>query len=490
MTVARMRLCLWVCLCLTGGVGTGCGKSDAPPTADGAAADDAAPRGLPTVAIGAPKKAPARAVAEDDDDEDDDADDEKDDADDSQPVVAPKKGTAEWLVHEATRLRLEPPPKTEDVEVLKKHRQERNERIVQLSQKAIEQIQNDKDKERLFNAAVHNLLQARLQRALTGHAESIDLLYQDAAALYKRDPKSQAAAEGTFTLVNLAYGLAQSSTVDKARWIKEFAVQAQHFAEDFRKDESRSLPLLFSAGRSCELAGMTAEALDCYTLIQKGYPKSAFAPRAAPIVKRLKLPGNPAQLSGPTIDGDQVAVDDLLGKAVLVVFWSAEVKPCLEQLPKILAVTRKQSKRGLYVIGVNLDLDAEAVQQFVVKNKIPWPQIFHPETENRGWNNPIVLHYGILDIPALWLIDQSGNVVSTSVKVADLGAEIDKLLGNDADAGADQAGSAKAAGAQSAGVKPAGVKPASTRPADDRARDTILERPHSRASKKSGPASR
>ncbi len=478
MSVARLRPCLWVCLCLMAGALSGCGQADGPAADDGAAATAAEDRGLPTVAIAAPKKKPAPAPAAKDDDDDDadaDPDDDKDDADDKQPVVPPKKGTPEWLVHEATRLRLEPPPKTEDVEVLKKHRQERNEKVIQLSQKAIEQIHNDKDKERLFNAAVHNLLQARLQLALTGEAESIDLLYQDALALFKRDPKSQAAAEGTYTLVNLAYGLAQSSTDDKPRWIREFAVQAQHFAEDFRNDERRSLPLLFSAGRSCELAGMTAEALECYLLIVKGYPESPFAPRATPILRRLKLPGHPAQLAGPTLDGDQVSVDDLLGKVVLVVFWSAEVKPFLEQLPTILSVTRKLSKRGLYVVGVNLDLDAAAVQEFVVQKRIPWPQIFYSATEKRGWNNPLVQRYGIMDIPALWLIDQSGNVVSTSLKADDLAAEIGKLLDNEVAPGA-------------AGTSP--PKGADAGPAEGGARDTILERPHSRSSKKAGPTRR
>ena len=474
MSVARLRPCLWVFCCLMAGAQTGCGQSSTPLGADGDAATAAEPRGLPTVAIAAPKKPAATPAAKDDDDDDADADadDDKDDADETQPVEAPKKGTPEWLVHEATRLRLEPPPKTDDVEILKKHRQERNEKVIQLSQKAIEQIHNDKEKERLFNAAVHNLLQARLQLALTGESDYTEMLYQDALALFKRDPKSRAAAEGTYTLVNLAYGMAQSATADKLRWIKEFAVQAQHFAEDFRNEERRSLPLLFSAGRSCELAGMTADALDCYLLIVKGYPDSPFAPRTTPILKRLKLPGHPAQLAGPTLDGDHVAVDDLLGKVVLVVFWSAEVKPFLEQLPVILAVTRKLSKRGLYVVGVNLDLDGAAVQEFVVQKKIPWPQIFYPDTERRGWNNPLVQRYGIMDIPALWLIDQSGIIVSTSLKADDLAAEIGKLLENDGAPASSGSGPTKAANAK---------------PADESARDTILERPHSRSTKKVGP---
>lgn len=468
MSVPRLPPVLFVILCLVAGLSEGCGTGETPSGTGGETSSSPKSKGLPKLAIAAP---PARPAIDDDADDDDpaDPDDDKDDMDDKEDeVVAPKEGTPEWLVHEATKLLLKPPPKTQDVEVLKKHRRERNEKIISLSQKAIELTHSDKSKERLFNVAVHNLMETRLQNALTGDRESIDTLYEDVSALSKRDPESQAAAEGAHTLVNLAYNMAKNSASDDLHWFKEFAIQAQHFAEDFRNDEKRSIPLLFTAGRSCEIAGLTKESLECYTLIQKGFPKNPFAVRVGPIVRRLNLPGSPPQLAGPTIDGDQVALDDLLGKVVLVVFWSSEVKPFVDQLPRLLAETRKQSRRGLYVVGVNLDQDPGTVEQFVVKYKIRWPQIYYQETEKRGWNNPIVAHYGILDVPALWLIDQSGNVVSTNVKIESLAAELNKLL----DPGAPRESAA-------AGATPK----AATEPP----RETILERPRQLQKKKLAP---
>ncbi len=423
MRVLNSRLLWCAFLGMTLAVFEGCSSSDAPPGADGDSAT--ASDGLPVLAISGKTAKPAT----DDDDADEDDPDDADDMDDKDTIDVPKEGTAEWFVHEATTLMLKPPPKTVDVEVLKKYRRERNAKVISLSQKAMELSRADKSKERVFNLAVHNLLEARLQDALAGDRKSIDALYDDAAAVAKRAPDSQAAAEGAHALVNLAYNMAKSSTTDTLRWIGEFAVQAQRFAEDCRQDERRSLPLLFTAGRSCELADMTKEALECYTLIVKGFPTSPFAAQVVPIIKRLKLPGNPPQLEGPTIDGDHLAIDDLLGKVVLVVFWSTEVKPFLDQLPQLVAETRKQARRGLFVVGVNLDLETSALGPFLAKNKIRWPQIVFPETEKRGWNNPLVVNYGIMDIPAMWLIDQSGNVVSTNVKIESLAAEMDKLLG-------------------------------------------------------------
>jgi peroxiredoxin len=348
---------------------------------------------------------------------------------DNDETPAPKTGTPEALVHEATKLLLEAPPKTEDVDLLKKHRKEKNQKVVKLSQQAIAQTHEDPEKERLFNLAVHNLMEARTQLALAGNADQIDLLNEDAEALFKRQPNSAAAAEAAHAQVNLAYALAKGAPAGDAKWLIEFATQARFFAENFPGEERRSLPLLFAAGRSCELPGLTKEALGCYLMIVKRFPTSPFAANATPIVRRLKLVGKPPKVVGPTIDGDQVNIDDMLGKVVLVVFWSSQAEPFQELLPRLMPLLRDSSRRGLQVVGVNLDSEPALMQKFVAKHKITWPQIFFPEPERRGWNNPIASRYGIMDLPALWLIDPNGNVVSTAVKVEHLAGEIDKLLG-------------------------------------------------------------
>jgi thiol-disulfide isomerase/thioredoxin len=426
MSIARSRQFLYLAIGLAAGFVMGCSSGDTPSGGGGEAGSDSGSRGLPTVAMAAPKSLPTRGAAENDDDDDDDSE-EPDDADDD-VVAVPKEGTPEWLVHEGTKLLLAPPPKTEDVEALKAHRQERNEKIIKLSQQAIEKTRGDKEKERVLNLAVHNLMEARLQQALTGERSAIDALYEDAKDLSQRGPKSKAAAEGVHTLVNFAYTMAKNSAGGSPKWIREFARQARRFAEGFPDDERRSLPLLFTAGRSCELAGLEREALDYYTLIQKDFPQNAFASRVAPIIRRLNLPGSPPRLGGPTLDGDQVSIDDLLGKVVLVVFWSAEVKPFLDQLPQLLELTKKHTRRGLFVLGVNLDQDRRLVEEFVSQHKIRWIQIFETESDKQGWNNPAVSFYGIMDVPALWLIDQNGNVVSTSMNMESLAAALEKLL--------------------------------------------------------------
>lgn len=405
------KLGLWAAVCLWAVVAAGCGQD----ISQSPAARANSGTGLPTASIGGAEAGPD--------------DKGEPDADDGQlEFTMPKEGTPEWLVHEATRLLLESPPETDDIEALKKHRRERNEKIIRLAKEAIQATHTDPEKERLFTAAVHNLLEARLQLALAGDSEQVDLLYEDAEALFKRAPESAAAAEGAHTLVSLTYTNAKSASSGDTRWLKELARQARHFAESFPNEERRSLPMLFTAARSCELSGLAEEALECYELIPRTFPKSTFAARVTPIVRRLKLVGNRAQLAGPSLEGESLALDDYLGHIVLVVFWSTDKGQFVEQLPDLLKVARSYEERGLRVLGINLDQESTAVQEFLIQRKLPWPQIFFPEPEKRGWNNPAAAYYGVMDVPALWLVDQSGFVVSTNVNATELELEIEKVL--------------------------------------------------------------
>lgn len=454
MRIQDWRSCL---LIVAGLVASGCGSATPERSETGASASSGERQNLPTASIGGPA---AKKKAADEEDDEDDLDDP---ADAEAAKVELKEGTPEWLIREATRLRLEAPPKTDDVEKLKAHRKERNEKIIEYCQKAIAQIHSDKEKERMFTAAVHHMLEARLQLALAGDRDSVDAIYEDAAALQKRDPQSVAAMEASFTLVNLAYNSAKAGSGTNKQWVGEFAKQASHFATNFPKEEPRSLPLLFSAARSCELSGMTKEAIDAYTLIQQTFPNSQYAARVTAVLRRLKLVGNPPQMSGPTLSGDHVILDDLLGQPILVVFWSTDAKPFVSSLPTLLEITRAHRKAGLKVIGVNLDTDATVVNQFLVDHKVPWQQIYFAEADKQGWNNPIVNYYGIMEIPALWLIDQSGNVVSTTTTVENLDVELSQLLSGTPKAVATESGVKHAVEEETAA--PAKKKPSRKAPA-------------------------
>ena len=420
----------WFGLALVALALTGCQQSATPTkTADG---EDAPAKSegdggniLPVASIGATPPKPLKKLDGMELEEDVElAEDDVEIIDDPQP------GTPEFTLREVAQLKFQPPPtgSEADRDQLRKFRKDRNEQIIKLTMKVIGDTQKDKKKARIFDVAVHYMLEARLELALQGDRENVDAIYDDAQSLWERDPKSKSAAEAGFTLVSLAYSNAKLSSKD-TKWLLEFQKQAMWFAKNFPQEEKRALAMLFTAARSCELYGLNKPAIEAYSQLQTSFPRSTQSVRAKGVIRRLQLTGKSiGKLGGPTIDGGFLSLDeDLTGKPVLLVFWSSQAKAFIDELPALQEFQKAYAKQGLTLVGVCLDEDQAAVEKFVNEHNISWPQIFYNETGKMGWNNPIATHFGVQDV-SNWLIDSQGVVVNTSVKVANLEEQLSPLL--------------------------------------------------------------
>jgi thiol-disulfide isomerase/thioredoxin len=125
-------------------------------------------------------------------------------------------------------------------------------------------------------------------------------------------------------------------------------------------------------------------------------------------------PGEEIEITGPTLSGDTFDLRSLRGKVVLVDFWATWCGPCIAEHPNILAAYERHHNAGFEVVGVSLDQSREALSNFVQKHKIPWPQIFFPETADQGWKNPLARKYGINSIPTLFLVNREGRIVAAN----------------------------------------------------------------------------
>lgn len=458
--------------CLVGSF-CGCGGSNNPQqVADNGAsvvADEESSEGLPTLAIGGPKPgakpstqpAPANGPAL------------PKGAATTKPTTTgattapvepaqevakePVKGSPEWLLLEIQRVKVMPLPgmeapknpepgpagtKPEELEddldaeekpltakeeqELKEQfertkavRKERNLQIIKLAESCIAATAKKPDLEAEFDAAVHYLLDARLQLALQGDTASTEALYDAAKVFYERKPTSTAAVEAQLTLVNLTHANALRYGQAQPKWIQEFSKHSQLYVSRFPDEQARSVTLLAAAARSCELAGLNEEAKSCYSLLLTKFKDTPQAEQAKGVVRRLQLKGKTLELVGPTMDGDDLNIESLRGKMVVVVFWATHARPFVEQLPKLTATMKKYEKYAT-VVGVNLDADESAVEAFLEKNALPWPQIFSPNRALRGWNSPLAVHYGINTLPTIWLVDPNGIVVDTAINAENL----------------------------------------------------------------------
>ena len=340
----------------------------------------------------------------------------------------PEKGSPRWLVLQMTQLRMQPFPDTDDIEKQREARRTRNREIVKLAEEALSKTHESPELEAVFNVAAHRLMESLLELSLQGDQDSIDSLFSFADSFYNRDPKSRAASESAYILSRFTHKNAEYLGSQDVRYLQEFSRQARSFAERFPDEQERAVGLLNDAGATCDFHGMREEAILCFETLRQKYADTPQAQQTIPALRRLNLIGNPLDLGGPTLDGGFISVADFKGSPVLIVFWSSQAAPFVEQATSIIATSEKYEKQGLHVLGVNLDTDESAIDAFLEKSSMGWRTVFHTDLERRGWNHPVAVHYGVTTIPQIWLVDAEGKAVTTSIAPKDLDATLARLL--------------------------------------------------------------
>lgn len=130
-----------------------------------------------------------------------------------------------------------------------------------------------------------------------------------------------------------------------------------------------------------------------------------------------------ANLKFIPVSGHHVDLSTMRGKVVLVDFWATWCGPCVAEVPHVVAAYNKLHDKGFEIVGISLDQNKNSLMNFTKKNGMTWPQYF----DGKGWDNSISTKFGIRSIPAMWLLDKEGKVVSRDAR-GDLEGEVEKLL--------------------------------------------------------------
>tara|TARA_B100001250_G_scaffold409363_1_gene433551 strand:+ start:1203 stop:1955 length:753 start_codon:yes stop_codon:yes gene_type:complete len=135
--------------------------------------------------------------------------------------------------------------------------------------------------------------------------------------------------------------------------------------------------------------------------------------------------GKPLDMKFTAINGKQINLAKMKGKVVLIDFWATWCGPCIAELPNVKKTYNKLNQKGFEIIGISLDSNENSLKRFLKKENMPWPQFF----DGKGWNNELAKKYGIRSIPAMWLVDQEGNLIDTNAR-SNLEDKVEKLLDN------------------------------------------------------------
>ena len=119
---------------------------------------------------------------------------------------------------------------------------------------------------------------------------------------------------------------------------------------------------------------------------------------------RPPLVGSPApEIALQDLQGRDVKLSDLRGKVVLVNFWATWCKPCKEEMPAMQASYDKLRDKGFVVLAVNELEDTARVAEHIRTHGHTFEVVM-------DHNNQVANKYGVVGLPASFLIDPQGIV--------------------------------------------------------------------------------
>ena len=205
----------------------------------------------------------------------------------------------------------------------------------------------------------------------------------------------------------------------------------QKAQSDFNKD------YILKNGKSTVAAYLAISNAYSYTLDDLKAINKAMDPSiaASPYVKKLAERetilgtvevGQPApEFTMNDSTGKPISLSSFKGKVVLVDFWASWCGPCRAENPNVVAAFKKFGSKGFTVFGVSLDTDKSKWEAAIAKDGLTWPHV----SDLVGWDNAAAKQYGVMSIPANFLLDKEGKIIGSGLRGEDLVKKLEEVLG-------------------------------------------------------------
>jgi cytochrome c biogenesis protein CcmG, thiol:disulfide interchange protein DsbE len=99
----------------------------------------------------------------------------------------------------------------------------------------------------------------------------------------------------------------------------------------------------------------------------------------------------------------KVSLRDFRGKIVVLNFWATWCQPCVEETPSLVQMDQRMKDKGIAVLGVSIDVDADDYHRFLKEYKVGFVTVRDPEQESATL-------YGTHGWPETYIIDRNGVV--------------------------------------------------------------------------------
>jgi len=205
-----------------------------------------------------------------------------------------------------------------------------------------------------------------------------------------------------------------------AAWLKDL----EAFVEDHPKN-ANCAEALRQLAMGSEISGEDEEAVKWYQQILEDHADSIHAAMAKGAVTRLSSEGRPIGLVGNAVNGGKVDLADYRGKAAVVIqYWTTTSDVCKADHSVLGDLYKKYGgRRGLEIIGVNLNYSRDELMEYLEETKLPWPQLY----EAGGFESRFAKEMGVVTVPLMILVGPNGKVIRHNIQAAEIEEAIKAL---------------------------------------------------------------
>ncbi len=122
---------------------------------------------------------------------------------------------------------------------------------------------------------------------------------------------------------------------------------------------------------------------------------------------RGQLMGNIApDFDLPALDGKNVKLSDLRGKAVLLNFWATYCVPCKIEMPWFVELQKQYGPEGFQIVGVAMDdASTEDIAKFAKDMGVNYPILIGKESVGQSYG-------GVSVLPTTFFLDRDGKLIA------------------------------------------------------------------------------
>jgi len=120
----------------------------------------------------------------------------------------------------------------------------------------------------------------------------------------------------------------------------------------------------------------------------------------------------PPDFSVPALSSGSVDLKSYRGQIVVLNLWATWCPPCVEETPSLVQFAEKMKAQGVVVLGISVDEDSNALQNFVQENHISYPV-------GRDPDRSLSARYGTVQFPETYILDRRGRVAEKVIGATD-----------------------------------------------------------------------